>query len=417
MDRTAIIASATAGRLANDWSGSGSGKSPLKPALPRSSFPRLFHRHPLRHYPECRPHDPETLRRPAISIAQHAADRVRCSVLSSYAKVRAFSASSTCNLKEGSRQRLFYVNTGKGTGVRAATMDSFDIYDRADFPEMYTTFGDVQDSDGHSLLDMDSLVTRKSNFSTTHGCEPAQKICTLGETGEENDGTGWSEKPVESWCQEETMNWLMYAAFYMGQRYCSIQYSLGVPGRELVTFTKDDFIRHDPVYGSRLYDLLHSQRTSNLLPPFDSIHPHFEDEYVRIGSNNLSDAESDNSIEISPKRPPGRPRVLKAKKNPTSQGKLWEFIRDLLHNRETCPSLIRWEDYSQAKFRFVKSDEVAKRWGSRKGNTKMTYEKLSRAMRYYYKSKIFQPVLGRRLVYQFGHNAKGWETDNPNFQH
>lgn len=64
-----------------------------------------------------------------------------------------------------------------------------------------------------------------------------------------------------------------------------------------------------------------------------------------------------------------------------SQGKLWEFIRDLLRNRETCPSLICWEDYSQAKFRFVKSDEVAKRWGSRKGNTKMTYEKLSRAMR------------------------------------
>lgn len=65
-----------------------------------------------------------------------------------------------------------------------------------------------------------------------------------------------------------------------------------------------------------------------------------------------------------------------------TQGKLWEFIRDLLRNRETCPSLICWEDYSQAKFRFVRSDEVAKRWGSRKGNTKMTYEKLSRAMRF-----------------------------------
>lgn len=66
----------------------------------------------------------------------------------------------------------------------------------------------------------------------------------------------------------------------------------------------------------------------------------------------------------------------------TSQGKLWEFIRDLLRNRKTCPSLICWEDYSQAKFRFVRSDEVAKLWGSRKGNTKMTYEKLSRAMRW-----------------------------------
>ncbi|XP_036145110.1 uncharacterized protein LOC105837488 isoform X3 [Monomorium pharaonis] len=160
-----------------------------------------------------------------------------------------------------------------------------------------------------------------------------------------------------------------------------------------------------------------TKKKCSLVPSFDTIQSQSEDEYTRINSSNISDAESDNSIEIATKRLPGRPRVLKTKKNPASQGKLWEFIRDLLRNRETCPSLICWEDYSQAKFRFVKSDEVAKRWGSRKGNTKMTYEKLSRAMRYYYKSKIFLPVLGRRLVYQFGPNAKGWQTDNPNFRH
>ncbi|XP_033326092.1 ETS-related transcription factor Elf-5 isoform X2 [Megalopta genalis] len=255
---------------------------------------------------------------------------------------------------------------------------------------------------------MDSMVTRKSN----------QKKCDFGEETNEIDGTGWPDKPVRNWCQEETINWLMFAASTIGQPYSSIQHSLAVPGNELITFTRNDFINHDPIYGNQLYNLLHSQQhISNFLPSFDTIHPHSEDEYTRTNSNNASDAESDNSIEVSTKRPPGRPRVLKPKKTSTSQGKLWEFIRDLLRNRETCPSLICWEDYSQAKFRFVKSDEVAKRWGSRKGNTKMTYEKLSRAMRYYYKSKIFLPVLGRRLVYQFGPNAKGWQTDNPNFRY
>ncbi|KMQ89366.1 ets-like proteinous factor protein [Lasius niger] len=143
----------------------------------------------------------------------------------------------------------------------------------------------------------------------------------------EIDGTGWLDKPFKNWCQEETINWLMSAASYMA------------------------------------------------VPSFDTI------QQEPVISNNMSDAESDNSVEVATKRLPGRPRVLKIKKNPASQGKLWEFIRDLLRSRETCPSLICWEDYSQAKFRFVKSDEVAKRWGSRKGNTKMTYEKLSRAMR------------------------------------
>lgn len=62
-------------------------------------------------------------------------------------------------------------------------------------------------------------------------------------------------------------------------------------------------------------------------------------------------------------------------------GKLWEFIRDLLLNDRTNPSFIRWERREDGVFKFVQSDKVAKMWGERKQNPKMTYEKLSRAMR------------------------------------
>lgn len=60
---------------------------------------------------------------------------------------------------------------------------------------------------------------------------------------------------------------------------------------------------------------------------------------------------------------------------------LWEFIRDLLHNGQYNPSVIRWEDRDEGIFRIVNSKEVARLWGSRKRNSDMTYEKLSRAMR------------------------------------
>ena len=63
------------------------------------------------------------------------------------------------------------------------------------------------------------------------------------------------------------------------------------------------------------------------------------------------------------------------------KGKLWEFIRDLLLNAETCPSIIKWENRSEGIFRIVKSGHVADLWGKRKGNASMTYEKMSRAMR------------------------------------
>lgn len=88
-------------------------------------------------------------------------------------------------------------------------------------------------------------------------------MISIGNESEEIDGTGWSDKPIGNWCQEETINWLMSAASYMGQPYSSIQHSLAVPGKEIVTFTRQDFINHDPVYGDRLYDLLHSQHISN----------------------------------------------------------------------------------------------------------------------------------------------------------
>lgn len=87
---------------------------------------------------------------------------------------------------------------------------------------------------------------------------------------------------------------------------------------------------------------------------------------------------------------------------------LWEFIRDILLNPETNPGLIKWEDRTEGVFRFLKSEAVAQLWGKKKNNSSMTYEKLSRAMRYYYKREILERVDGRRLVYKFGKNARGW---------
>ena len=122
-------------------------------------------------------------------------------------------------------------------------------------------------------------------------------------------------------------------------------------------------------------------------------------------------------VVVPKKRGPGRPPKPESerKKRKSSHGRLWEFIRNLLLNPETCPSIVRWEDPEVGIFRFVQSEKVAEIWGSRKANGKMNYEKLSRAMRYYYKGKVFEPVIGRRLVYKFGPKATGWKPNQGNF--
>jgi len=90
-------------------------------------------------------------------------------------------------------------------------------------------------------------------------------------------------------------------------------------------------------------------------------------------------------------------------------GKLWEFIRDLLKNEKYNPKIIMWEDIEKGEFRIVDSVLVAKLWATVKKNKKMNYEKLSRAMRYYYKQNIFGIVENKRLVYRFGSKAKDWK--------
>ncbi|KAL8169710.1 UNVERIFIED_CONTAM: ETS- transcription factor Elf-5 [Gekko kuhli] len=87
---------------------------------------------------------------------------------------------------------------------------------------------------------------------------------------------------------------------------------------------------------------------------------------------------------------------------------LWEFVRDLLLSPEENCGILEWEDRDKGIFRVVKSDALAKMWGQRKKNDRMTYEKLSRALRYYYKTGILERV-DRRLVYKFGKNAHGWQ--------
>lgn len=105
------------------------------------------------------------------------------------------------------------------------------------------------------------------------------------------------------------------------------------------------------------------------------------------------------------------PQRTGSKKHNPRGTHLWEFIRDILLTPEKNPGLIRWEDRSEGVFRFLKSEAVAQLWGKKKNNSSMTYEKLSRAMRYYYKREILERVDGRRLVYKFGKNARGWREN------
>ncbi|WAR12205.1 ERG-like protein [Mya arenaria] len=53
------------------------------------------------------------------------------------------------------------------------------------------------------------------------------------------------------------------------------------------------------------------------------------------------------------------------------------------------------------EFKLIDPDEVARRWGERKSKPNMNYDKLSRALRYYYDKNIMSKVHGKRYAYKF----------------
>lgn len=79
---------------------------------------------------------------------------------------------------------------------------------------------------------------------------------------------------------------------------------------------------------------------------------------------------------------------------------LWEFLLELLAN-ETCHSIITWTNAKRWEFKIRNPEELGKRWGAFKKTKQMNYEKLSRALRYYYKKGIIEKVPNQRLAYRF----------------
>ncbi|CAM9224378.1 unnamed protein product, partial [Lampetra fluviatilis] len=84
------------------------------------------------------------------------------------------------------------------------------------------------------------------------------------------------------------------------------------------------------------------------------------------------------------------------------QIQLWHFILELLQKDE-FRGVIAWEgDYGEFVIR--DPDEVARLWGSRKCKPNMNYDKLSRALRYYYNKRILHKTKGKRFTYKFNFN-------------
>ncbi|CAD6197780.1 unnamed protein product [Caenorhabditis auriculariae] len=130
-----------------------------------------------------------------------------------------------------------------------------------------------------------------------------------------------------------------------------------------------------------------------------------QDEQIQAQFNTLSSYYSGLKLSNASTFPPPDPYQILG---PTSrslahsgsgQTQLWQFLLELLSDNRNS-EVITWEG-TNGEFKLVDPDEVARKWGERKSKPNMNYDKMSRALRYYYDKNIMAKVHGKRYAYKF----------------
>ncbi|XP_057337365.1 ets DNA-binding protein pokkuri isoform X2 [Microplitis mediator] len=91
---------------------------------------------------------------------------------------------------------------------------------------------------------------------------------------------------------------------------------------------------------------------------------------------------------------------------PNTNGRLlWDFLQQLLNDpSQRYTHYIAWKSQETGVFKIVDPPGLARLWGIQKNHLSMNYDKMSRALRYYYRVNILRKVQGERHCYQFLRN-------------
>ncbi|XP_020855290.1 transcription factor ETV7 isoform X2 [Phascolarctos cinereus] len=251
------------------------------------------------------------------------------------------------------------------------------------------------------------------------------------------------------WSKEDVIHWLRWAE----QEYSlpqTMEHKFEMNGKALCILTKDDFRNRAPGSGDVLYELLQyikTQRTALVCgplfsTPFRPVIPFRQHLCPLEGGNNPLKPTSQGGL-LAPQRnemssstsgqldPAFLPRGAFFREEPLNlshmsevsyqaevicsfhrtkqdsiDGKLtdcrllWDYVYQLLSDSR-YESYIKWEDKDSKVFRVVDPNGLARLWGNHKNRVNMTYEKMSRALRHYYKLKIIKKEPGQKLLFRF----------------
>ncbi|XP_055470958.1 transcriptional regulator ERG isoform X4 [Psammomys obesus] len=210
------------------------------------------------------------------------------------------------------------------------------------------------------------------------------------------------------WSTDHVRQWLEWAVKEYSLLDVDVLLFQNIDGKELCKMTKEDFQRLTPSYNADiLLSHLHYLRETPL-PHLtsDDVDKALQNSPRLMHARNTAAQPSPSTV---PKTEDQRPQLdpyqilgptSSRLANPGSgQIQLWQFLLELLSDSSNS-NCITWEG-TNGEFKMTDPDEVARRWGERKSKPNMNYDKLSRALRYYYDKNIMTKVHGKRYAYKF----------------
>ena len=278
----------------------------------------------------------------------------------------------------------------------------------------------------HSSVDPDATSPKKikKEKSTSHKVEKSSSAETVTrwvvstEFRKEQERLKFPTDPL-SWDRLHVAHWLNWVQTEFPDTILHNKIVWDIDGRELCQLSHDEFKKKvigDP--GDTLWTHLELLRKCKFVAVLQ--HREASDGAVGVGADTQSPtvvpatSKGGGMERKTIKKPPvrlGAPKFsVMSESSPgnrtgnNGQVQLWQFLLELLTEKDHC-DVIHWCG-DDGEFKLRDPEVVAQLWGTRKNKPNMNYEKLSRALRYYYDGDMICKVHGKRFTYKFVCNLK-----------
>ncbi|NXK30396.1 GABPA protein, partial [Piprites chloris] len=224
----------------------------------------------------------------------------------------------------------------------------------------------------------------------------------------EQERLGIPYDPVQ-WSTDHVLHWVVWVMKEFSMTDIDLC-TLSIPGRELCSLSQEDFFQRVPrgeILWSHL-ELLRKCMAELSVPGFTyspspllsvqiipaSVQP-TTPTTIKVINSSAKAAKVQRAPRIS-----GEDRSSPGNRTGNNgQIQLWQFLLELLTDKD-ARDCISWVG-DEGEFKLNQPELVAQKWGQRKNKPTMNYEKLSRALRYYYDGDMICKVQGKRFVYKF----------------